>query len=72
MTKQEYINELKRGLRVYPVAFQNDILEEKISDINRPKQIAAEIPPAVAERPPVKIPRKPSLSMASFTPLARL
>ncbi|MBR5794883.1 MAG: DUF4097 family beta strand repeat protein [Erysipelotrichaceae bacterium] len=27
MTKQEYINELKRGLRVYPVAFQNEILE---------------------------------------------
>ena len=27
MTKQEYINELKRGLRVYPIAFQNEILE---------------------------------------------
>ena len=27
MTKQEYINELKRGLRIYPISFQNDILE---------------------------------------------
>ena len=36
MTKQEYINELKRGLRVYPIAFQNEILEAlNANGINR-------------------------------------
>lgn len=37
-----------------------------------PAATAAVIPPAQAVRPPVKIPMKPSLAMASLTPLARL
>ena len=38
--------------------------------ISRPAVIAAAIPPAVAFRPPIKIPRNPSLSIASRTPFA--
>ena len=38
--------------------------------ISRPAVIAAAIPPAVAFRPPIKIPRKPSFSIASRTPFA--
>ena len=36
------------------------------------KIIAAVIPPAVAFKPPVNAPSKPSWETASFTPLARL
>ena len=36
-----------------------------------PEMTATVIPPAVAFRPPVKIPRNPSSCTASFTPLAR-
>ena len=39
---------------------------------SRPAVIAIAIPPAQAFNPPVKIPRKPSCWIASFTPLARL
>lgn len=37
-----------------------------------PAMMAVVIPPAVAFRPPVKIPRKPSWVTASFTPRAML
>lgn len=46
-------------------------LDLKISPANQPKTTAAAMPPAVAVRPPVKIPRKPFSSTASLTPLAR-
>ena len=39
--------------------------------IIKPPRIAAVIPPAVALRPPVRIPRNPSSLIASFTPFAR-
>ena len=55
----------------YPL-FQDLSLALKIRLQRSPARIAAVIPPAEALRPPVKIPRKPSLSTASFTPLARL
>ena len=55
----------------YPL-FQDLSLALKIRLQMSPARIAAVIPPAEALRPPVKIPRKPSLSTASFTPLARL
>ena len=38
----------------------------------RPAVMAAAIPPAQAFSPPVKMPRNPSVSMASLTPFARL
>ena len=44
----------------------------KIRLTMRPLKTAAVIPPAAAFNPPVKIPKKPSLSMASRTPLERL
>lgn len=44
----------------------------KIKLARRPAITATVIPPAQAFRPPVKIPRKPSASMASFTPFAKL
>lgn len=53
-------------------AFQLLSLSLKIRLTTRPQVIAAAIPPAVAFSPPVKIPRNPSLSTASRTPLARL
>lgn len=37
-----------------------------------PAVIAAVIPPAVALRPPVKIPKNPSSAMASRTPFAKV
>lgn len=37
-----------------------------------PQTMAAVMPPAVAFRPPVKMPRNPSWVTASFTPFARL
>ena len=55
----------------YPL-FQDLSLALKIRLQSSPARIAAVIPPADALRPPVKIPRKPSLSTASFTPFARL
>ena len=55
----------------YPL-FHDLSLALKIRLQRSPARIAAVIPPAEALRPPVKIPRKPSLSTASFTPLARL
>lgn len=55
----------------YPL-FQDLSLALKIRLQRSPARIAAVIPPAEALRPPVKIPRKPFLSTASFTPLARL
>ena len=51
----------------YPL-FQDLSLALKIRLQRSPARIAAVIPPAEALRPPVKIPRKPSLSTASFTP----
>lgn len=44
----------------------------KIKLTSSPAVIAAVIPPAVALIPPVNTPRKPSLSIASRTPFARL
>lgn len=43
----------------------------KIRLANSPLMIAAVMPPAVDLSPPVNTPSKPSLSTASFTPLAR-
>lgn len=51
--------------------FQNLSLGLKIRLHSSPPKIAAAMPPAQAFSPPVKIPRKPSACMASFTPLAR-
>ena len=67
-------------LRIYLLGFplvvcpntQDLSLGLKIRLIIRPKTIAAAIPPAVALKPPVKMPRNPSLVIASFTPFARL
>ncbi len=39
---------------------------------SKPAVMAAVIPPAVAFKPPMKMPRKPSSCTASFTPLAML
>lgn len=44
----------------------------KITLARRPAVIAAVMPPAVAFRPPLKTPIKPSLFTASRTPFARL
>ena len=42
------------------------------SPANNPATIAAVIPPAVAFKPPVKMPINPFSLMASFTPFARV
>lgn len=44
----------------------------KINAIRLANTTAAAMPPAVAFKPPVKIPNQPSVLMASFTPFARL
>ena len=48
------------------------ILGFEIKDAIYPKNTAAAIPPALAFRPPVKIPKKPLCLTAYITPLARL
>ena len=51
--------------------FTQDLsLALKIKLISNPATIAAVIPPALAFKPPVKIPSTPSLETASLTPLA--
>ena len=55
----------------YPKS-QDLSLALKIKLAIKPEKIAAVIPPAVAFSPPVKIPMKPSLSIASRTPFAIL
>ena len=52
--------------------YQDLSLALKTRLVIRPAMIAAVMPPAVALRPPVSTPRKPSLLTASRTPLARL
>lgn len=56
---------------VYPV-FQALSLGLKRKLTKSPAVIAAVIPPAVALRPPVKIPKNPSSAMASRTPFAKV
>ena len=57
--------------RVVCPSFQALSLGRKITLTIKPAVIAAVMPPAVAFSPPVKMPRKPSSAIASFTPLAR-
>ena len=59
------------AILAYPV-FQDLSLALNIRLTTSPAKMATAIPPAQAFKPPVKIPRKPSSVMASFTPLARL
>ena len=54
---------------VYPVCQALSFALNKRLTIS-PAVIAAVIPPAVAFRPPVRMPRKPSCMTASFTPFA--
>lgn len=56
---------------VYPV-FQALSLGLKRKLTKSPAVIAAVMPPAVALRPPVKIPKNPSSAMASRTPFAKV
>ena len=53
-------------------AFQDLSLGLKRKLASSPETIAAVIPPAVAFNPPVRMPRKPSSSIASITPFARV
>lgn len=44
----------------------------KIRPTKAPNTMAAVMPPAAAFRPPVNIPKNPSVAMVSFTPLAKV
>ena len=61
----------KTAFPVFP-GFQDLSLGRNRRLAARPAVMAVVIPPAAAFSPPVKMPRKPSLSTASRTPLARV
>ena len=61
----------ERAARLICPGIQDLSLALKSRLTSKPLTIAAVIPPAVDFNPPVKTPSSPSLSTASFTPLAR-
>lgn len=61
---------MRNAAAILLALFQDLSFGLNIVDMINPKIIAAVIPPALARRPPVKIPRNPFWLMDSFTPLA--
>ena len=61
-----------KAVKLVCAGFQALSFALKIRPTRSPAKMAMVMPPAVAFSPPVKIPRNPCRSMASFTPLARV
>lgn len=61
---------MRNAAAILLALFQDLSFGLNIVDMINPKIIAAVIPPALARRPPVKIPRNPLWLIDSFTPLA--